>query len=77
MRIGELSASTGVSMRSLRYYEEQGLLHAERSSSGQRLYAGDAVERERITQNIARLTDTRNALDQVIAEVARHSMVAW
>ncbi|MXG90207.1 MerR family transcriptional regulator [Nocardioides sp. YIM 123512] len=43
MRIGELSERTGASVRSLRYYEEQGLLVSERSPSGQRHYADDAV----------------------------------
>lgn len=36
MRIGEVAAATGVSVRSLRYYEEQELLEAERSSGGHR-----------------------------------------
>lgn len=38
MRIGELAARTGVSARSLRYYEEQGLLSPARTPSGQRVY---------------------------------------
>jgi DNA-binding transcriptional MerR regulator len=45
MRIGELSARTGVSRRSLRYYEQRGLLASTRSPSGQRYYADDHVER--------------------------------
>lgn len=45
MRIGELAARTGVSIRSLRYYEEQGLLTSRRSAGGQRTYTGDVVER--------------------------------
>ncbi|GLZ00008.1 MerR family transcriptional regulator [Actinoplanes sp. NBRC 103695] len=45
MRIGELSARTGASVRSLRYYEEQGLLTAERDSAGRRRYAEAAVAR--------------------------------
>jgi DNA-binding transcriptional MerR regulator len=44
MRIGELSERTGASVRSLRYYEEQGLLRSDRTASGQRLYTDDAVE---------------------------------
>lgn len=39
MRIGELSKYTGVSPRSLRYYEEQGLLTSSRSDAGQRHYS--------------------------------------
>ena len=44
MRIGDLAAVTGASVRSLRYYEEQGLLTPERSSSGQRTYSPDAIQ---------------------------------
>ncbi len=43
MRIGELASQTGVSVRALRYYEEQQLLTASRSATGQRLYDDDAV----------------------------------
>ncbi|MEU0741746.1 MerR family transcriptional regulator [Streptomyces sp. NPDC006134] len=42
MRIGELSRATGVSVRLLRYYEEQGLLDAARTPGGQRVYDADA-----------------------------------
>lgn len=45
MRIGELAARAGVSVRALRYYEEQGLLHSERTAGGQRDYDASAVER--------------------------------
>lgn len=50
MRIGELAARTGVSTRSLRYYEQQGLLVSTRSTTGQRHYEEDHVERVRIIQ---------------------------
>ncbi|WP_299537863.1 MerR family transcriptional regulator [uncultured Streptomyces sp.] len=45
MRIGELARRTGVSERSLRYYEEQGLLTAGRTPGGQRDYPAGAVDR--------------------------------
>ncbi|GAB7048805.1 MerR family transcriptional regulator [Catenuloplanes indicus] len=45
MRIGELADRTGVSVRSLRYYEEQGLLESRRSAGGHRHYGEDSVER--------------------------------
>ncbi|MEV6825112.1 MerR family transcriptional regulator [Amycolatopsis sp. NPDC051102] len=45
MRIGELSRRTGVSPRSLRYYEEQGLLASVRSEAGQRHYSEVDVQR--------------------------------
>lgn len=45
MRIGELAKRTGVSSRSLRYYEAQGLLTSVRSEAGQRHYSDAEVER--------------------------------
>ncbi|BBA95255.1 putative MerR family transcriptional regulator [Actinacidiphila reveromycinica] len=52
MRVGELAARTGVSVRALRYYEEQHLLTAERSASGQRHYPDGAVDRVRLIQEL-------------------------
>jgi DNA-binding transcriptional MerR regulator len=107
MRIGELAAKAGVSVRALRYYEEQRLLAPTRSPSGQRRYSDDAVDRvlfiqqlyaaglpsktiveilpcvhtgiatpamlgrlstqrDRITEQIHRLTATRDRLDTII-----------
>jgi DNA-binding transcriptional MerR regulator len=45
MRISELGRRTGVSERSLRYYEEQGLLPAGRTPGGHREYGEWAVDR--------------------------------
>lgn len=52
MRIGELAAKTGVSVRALRYYEEQQLLASERSESGQRHYGENAVDRVQLIQQL-------------------------
>ncbi|MER5280605.1 MerR family transcriptional regulator [Streptomyces sp. NPDC002809] len=52
MRIGELASRAGVSIRSVRYYEEQGLLASNRSSSGQRHYTDDEVERVAFIQRL-------------------------
>lgn len=43
LRIGDLAARTGVGPRLLRYYENRGLLTAERSPSGQRLFSPAAI----------------------------------
>jgi DNA-binding transcriptional MerR regulator len=116
MRIGELSQRTGASPRSLRYYEEQGLLSSSRSDAGQRHYSDAEVERvslirqlfdagmssrviasvlpcvespgdpgvtesafvtmtrerDRIDADIARLIETRDALDVLIEVNRRH-----
>lgn len=52
MRIGELASRAGVSVRSLRYYEEQGLLTSTRSASGQRHYTDHEVERVAFIQRL-------------------------
>jgi len=52
MRIGELARRSGVSVRALRYYEEQGLLAPDRSESGQRHYPETSVERVRFFQDM-------------------------
>ncbi len=50
MKIGELSARSGVSIRSLRYYEEQGLLSPLRHQNGYREYSPFAEEQVRTIQ---------------------------
>ncbi|MFC5406412.1 MerR family transcriptional regulator [Cohnella soli] len=50
MRIGELSAKTGVSVRSLRYYEEMKLLTSVRASNGYREYSPLAEEQVKTIQ---------------------------
>lgn len=52
MQIGELSRRTGISIRMLRYYEQQGLLRPRRMPSGYRDY-GDAEES--VARNVRQL----------------------
>lgn len=61
IRIGEVARGAGVSVRAVRYYEQQGLLVAERSPSGQRLYRQDAIPLVRFFQQMfaAGLTSRR------------------
>ncbi|MEV4560585.1 MerR family transcriptional regulator [Kitasatospora sp. NPDC049285] len=54
MRIGELSRVTGASARSLRHYEQQGILDSVRLPNGYRDYGPDAAEQvERIRALLA------------------------
>jgi len=80
LRIGEVAARAGVSVRALRYYEEQGLLEAERTPSGQRRYAEDAVGRVRFVQQLyaAGLTsrDVLEVLPCVHTGIATPAMIA-
>ena len=50
MRIGEVARRSGVSVRALRYYEEQGILSSKRGPGGQRDFDESAVERVRVFQ---------------------------
>ncbi|MFE9704593.1 MerR family transcriptional regulator [Streptomyces sp. NPDC005930] len=61
IRIGEVARGAGVSVRAVRYYEQQGLLVAERSPSGQRLYRQNAIPTVRFFQQMfaAGLTSRR------------------
>ncbi|ORM37214.1 MerR family transcriptional regulator [Williamsia sp. 1135] len=45
LRISELAASSGVPATTLRYYETEGILPAERSANGYRVYTERAQER--------------------------------
>lgn len=50
MNIGELARRTGVSIRSLRYYEEKQLLAPHRSENGYRSYDSSAIEQVKAIQ---------------------------
>lgn len=45
LTIGEVSHRTGAATSALRFYEEQGLIHSERTSGGQRRYATEVIRR--------------------------------
>jgi DNA-binding transcriptional MerR regulator len=70
MRIGDLSAVTGASARSLRYYEEQGLLGSERGPGGQRRYPESAVERVALIRTLLAAGLSTSAIADVLPCVA-------
>lgn len=47
LRIGDLAALTSATPRMLRHYENQGLIAAERSPTGQRLFDPSVIEQVR------------------------------
>ena len=56
LAIGELSEKTGLSARTLRYYEELGLLPGvRRRLGGRRVYGADELERLRFIQRLKAL----------------------
>ncbi len=66
LTIGALSERTGVATSALRFYETEGLIHATRSSSGQRRYTRDVLRRVsfiRVAQQVGlSLAEIRAAL---------------
>ena len=62
MRVGELSATTGVSIRSIRHYERAGLLDATRRDNGYREFASSAVDRVRVIRD---LIDTGFTVEEI------------
>ena len=54
MRIGELSARSGVPVRMLRYYEEKGLLSPDRAPNGYRAYDERDVARAGLVTSMIR-----------------------
>ncbi|CNE88566.1 MerR family transcriptional regulator [Mycobacterium tuberculosis] len=82
IRIGEVARGAGVSVRAVRYYEEQGLLIAERSPSGQRLYRQDAIPRVRFFQQMfaagltsRRITELLPCLDSGHTDAEQRAML--
>jgi DNA-binding transcriptional MerR regulator len=70
LRIGEVAERLGVTTRTIRYYEERGLLgpDASRQKGSHRLYTGDDVDR---LEELIRLRDLLSlSLDEVV-EFAR------
>ncbi|MDB4948933.1 MAG: MerR family transcriptional regulator [Gemmatimonadetes bacterium] len=64
MRVGEVARETGVSVRSIRYYEQAGLLHATRRTNGYREFDAAVVDRVRAIRS---LVETGFTLEEVIS----------
>lgn len=52
LSIGELARETGASVRSIRHYDEHGLLSSQRASNGYRTFAGIALTQVRQIQRM-------------------------
>ena len=69
LTIGALSERTGVAPSALRFYESEGLIHADRSDGGQRRYTRDTLRRVsfiRIAQQVGlSLEEIRAALSSL------------
>ena len=52
MKIGELSKISQISIRMLRYYEEEGLLFPKRSLSGYRQFEIEDIDRVKLIREL-------------------------
>lgn len=64
MQVGEIAEATGVSVRSIRYYERAGLLQATRRANGYREFDASAIERVRAIRD---LLETGFTIDEVVS----------
>ncbi len=68
MMIGQLAASTGLSVRTLRFYADAGVLPAQgRTTSGYRLFGPDAVARARLVRTLRELGVGLDEIKQVLS----------
>jgi MerR family transcriptional regulator, Zn(II)-responsive regulator of zntA len=67
MRISEVSRRTGVSIRSLRYYEQKRLLCARRLENGYRDLDEEAIERVQTIQMYLGLGLTTEQIEEILA----------
>ena len=74
MRIGDLAAATGASPRSLRYYEDQGLLGSSRSGGGQRHYPATAVERVTLIRSLLAAGLSSGTIYEVLPCITQEAM---
>ncbi|GGO54899.1 MULTISPECIES: MerR family transcriptional regulator [Streptomyces] len=66
MRIGELAAASGVSTRSLRYYEAHGLIRSERTPGGWRDFDSSMAERVVMIQHLFAAGLGSSTIDEVL-----------
>jgi len=68
LTIGELAERSGVATSALRFYEEKGLIHAERNDSGHRRYPRAVI---RLVAFIVFAQKVGLSLDEIRTELAR------
>jgi DNA-binding transcriptional MerR regulator len=77
MTIGQLSARTGLAVRTLRFYADAGVLpEVGRSESGYRLFDGEAVARARLVRTLRELGVGLDDVKRVLAAEASLQDVA-
>ncbi|MCG5446042.1 MerR family transcriptional regulator [Micromonospora sp. NIE79] len=71
MRIEDSATQTRVSVRALRYYQEQGLLASTRTDSGQRFCGNLAVNRMRLIQHLSSAGLSSKTISELLPRTTR------
>ncbi len=69
LSIGAVAERAGVATSALRYYEDQGLIHSERSTSGHRQYHADVLRRVAFIQAAQRVGLTLSEIRDSLASL--------
>lgn len=70
MQIGELADKTGLSLRTIRHYDEEGLLNpSARSSGGFRLYSADDLDRLMVIRRMKPLGFSIEEMRELLAVI--------
>ncbi|MGQ3383227.1 MerR family transcriptional regulator [Glutamicibacter sp. TV12E] len=72
LSIGEMVSRTGISERLLRYYEDKGLLHPERTTRGHRLYISSDIPRANLIRFLIRGGFQTNQIRFLFDCIAQH-----
>jgi MerR family transcriptional regulator, redox-sensitive transcriptional activator SoxR len=67
LTIGELSARSGVATSALRYYEDQGLIHSQRTSGNQRRYQRPTLRRVAFIRSAQRVGLSLDEIAEALA----------
>lgn len=79
LSVGNVAEASNVSTRSIRYYEEQGLLESQRTEAGHRRFTPEAIDRVILIQRLYSAGLTSREIEPVlpcmIDESARTSLL--
>lgn len=67
LTIGQLSERSGVATSALRYYEERGLIHSERTAGNQRRYAQPELRRVAFIRSAQRVGLTLEEVEEALS----------
>jgi DNA-binding transcriptional MerR regulator len=73
MKIGEAAACLGISVATLRFYEQKGLARPLRSEGGTRYYDAEGLDRLRVILDLARLELPLDGLAELAGIRAAHA----